>query len=201
MTNSKKITPNITINKVYTRKGDNGETRLIGGQKKSKSDIRLYAYGDVDELNSVVGGCIVSIKKINIQNAALEKLIDIQIRIQHELFNLGTVLAILPSDIKPGLPNIGKKEIDRLESEIDEFNIKLDTLKSFVLPGGSESAVWFHLARTVCRRAERHCVELSDNEELNPNCIAYLNRLSDAFFVWSRWVNTLSGNNEILWQP
>jgi|SaaInlLV_10m_DNA_3_1039740.scaffolds.fasta_scaffold00079_17 cob(I)alamin adenosyltransferase len=201
MTKTKKTTPNITINKVYTRQGDSGETRLIGGQKKSKSNLRIHAYGVVDELNSVVGGCIVSLKKTNTQDPALNKLIEIQFRIQHELFNLGTLLAILPGDIKPGMPDVGNDEIERLELEIDKYNKTLNTLKSFVLPGGSESAVWFHLARTVCRRAERIVVELSNNEELNPNSIAYLNRLSDAFFVWSRWVNMISGYDEKLWQP
>ncbi len=198
---NKETQPRITINKVYTRTGDKGTTRLVGGQLREKSDIRVKCYGEVDELNSVIGGCIEMLKKDQFTEPRWKDLSTILIRIQHELFNLGTTIATLPENIVPEMPQVRVEDITKLENEIDEFNYDLPTLHSFVLPGGSEVNVWFHLARTVCRRVERSCVELMQTEQLDMIVIQYLNRLSDALFVWSRWVNKAQNCKEQLWEP
>ncbi len=196
-----KDSPRITINKVYTRTGDWGKTRLVGGQLRDKSDIRIRSYGAVDELSAVVGLCRESIAVADIDSPKLTNLNDILKRIQQELFNLGTMIATLPEDFHKKMPRIETIHIRRLETELDDYNDDLPPLKSFVLPGGSEAGARFHLARTVCRRAERECVELSAAETLDNSVIQYLNRLSDAFFVWSRWVTRHTGGEEILWTP
>ena len=195
----KEKTRRITINKVYTRTGDGGETRLVGGQIRNKSDIRVDAYGTVDELNSVIGGCIDVLERSPIEGKP--DLITTLIDVQNRLFDLGTITATLPENIQPGMPRVTTDNIHDLESSIDHYNRDLPVLHSFVLPGGSEASVWFHLARTVCRRTERICVRLSGSESLDPLVIQYLNRLSDALFVWSRWVNTQLGVNERMWEP
>ncbi|MFQ6609473.1 MAG: cob(I)yrinic acid a,c-diamide adenosyltransferase [Fidelibacterota bacterium] len=191
----------ITINKVYTRTGDQGTTRLVGGQVRKKSNTRIQAYGTVDELNSVIGGCVEMLRKEQKAELRWKELTDILIRIQHELFNLGTMIATLPEDITPKIPQVSEQDIRKLENAIDDFNRDLPTLHSFVLPGGSEANVWFHLARTVCRRAERICVELMQTEQVDIIVIQYLNRLSDALFVWSRFVTTAQNCKERLWKP
>ena len=193
--------PDITINKVYTRAGDSGDTRLVGGQKLSKDHIRIEAYGEVDELNAIIGGCKYEVdSKIGKYNQ-LQGISDILYRVQHELFNVGTTLATLPEDLNDKLPCIVSSDIERLENEMDEFNKDLPTLHSFVLPGGSSINIWLHKARTICRKAERRCVKLSKTSNLESNIIRYLNRLSDALFVWSRWVNHIQGYDENVWDP
>ena len=202
MTDKKKFKePNITINKVYTRTGDLGETALVGGQRLYKDDIRIEAYGEVDELNAVIGGCKHEIDLKLDSYRDLKKISDILYRIQHELFNLGTTLATLPEDLNEELPCITNIDIRRLEDEIDYFNTILPTLHSFVLPGGSSLNIWLHKARTICRKAERRCVKLSKTSNLESNVIRYLNRLSDALFVWSRWVNCIQDFEENVWNP
>ena len=202
MTDNKKFNkPNITINKVYTKTGDSGDTGLIGGQRLSKDDVRIEAYGDVDELNSIIGGCKYEIDSKIDKCKELKSVSDILYRIQHELFNLGTTLATLPEDLNEKMPCIRNVDIKRLEDEMDYFNNKLPTLHSFVLPGGSSINIWLHKARTVCRKAERRCVKLSKTADLEANVIRYLNRLSDALFVWSRWANCAQGFEENIWNP
>ena len=193
--------PNITINKVYTRTGDLGETSLVGGQRLLKDDIRIEAYGEVDELNSIIGGCKYEVDLLLPKYSDLKMLSDILHRIQHELFNLGTTLATLPEDLNEKLPCVNNEDVKKLEAEIDNFNNDLPTLHSFVLPGGSNINIWLHKARTICRKAERRCVSLSREIDLDENVICYLNRLSDALFVFSRWVNTIQGYKENTWDP
>ena len=201
MKNNKQKSVKISINKVYTRTGDKGVTGLIGGKRISKSDPRIHAYGTIDELNSVVGSCVIQLKRAGLSVDEIDELTGILFQIQQDLFNLGTMLAIHPDDNRAGLPGIGYQHTDVLENHIDNYNRDLPNLNSFVLPGGSEASVWFHLARTVCRRAERYCISLSESALVEENILKYLNRLSDAFFVWGRWINHKTGENEILWKP
>jgi cob(I)alamin adenosyltransferase len=123
------------------------------------------------------------------------------LRVQHELFNLGSILATLPADVHPKQPRVGDADVEALEKDMDARNEDLEPLRSFVLPGGHRVNVELHLARTVCRRAERRCVALAAREEVPPECIRYLNRLSDALFVWSRWASSKLHAPETLWEP
>ncbi len=191
--------PELAINRVYTRKGDTGTTRLVGGQKVSKADLRIETYGTVDELNANVGAAMVA--AIGEQFEARHGLIETFERVQHELFNLGSVLACLPEDVMPQMPRVGPADIEALEASIDEYNESLPPLRSFVLPGGSLLAVELHRCRTVCRRAERLVIALAAESEVDADAIAYLNRLSDAFFVWGRAALVLAGKEEVLWEP
>ena len=191
--------PNIRINKIYTRSGDNGQTRLIGGKKCFKDDAKVEAYGTVDELNAEIGLCREHIKEIG--NKKFSPLIQVLQSIQNELFNLGTQFATSESDHSGDLPKLSKNAIVKLESAIDTANESLSELSSFVLPGGSVINAQFHIARNVCRRAERRAVTLSKIEELDPVNLQYLNRLSDALFAWSRWISSVLGNEEHLWIP
>lgn len=193
--------PEIAINRVYTRKGDEGQTRLVGGHRIGKDASRIRAYGTVDELNAVIGMARQTISENHPGNEHLEDLSDTLLRVQHELFNLGSVLACLPEDVGEEMPRVTEKDVEALEHSIDECNEDLDELRSFVLPGGSRLNVELHLARTVCRRAERLTVAASRQEPIVGEAIAYLNRLSDALFVWSRWAAKAAGAEEVLWQP
>lgn len=189
--------PRIALSRIYTRTGDRGSTALVGGQRVSKSSGRIEAYGTVDELNSFFGSAILSAA----EHSATEDLAAILTRIQHELFNLGSILATLPADVHPQQPRITTVEVERLEQEIDRFNADLPKLRSFVLPGGTRLSVELHICRTVCRRAERLLVTLSQEEDVPAEAVQYLNRLSDALFVWSRWANRALQVREALWQP
>ncbi|MBL8231164.1 MAG: cob(I)yrinic acid a,c-diamide adenosyltransferase [Bryobacterales bacterium] len=193
--------PKLALNRIYTRRGDAGETSLVGGQRVPKDSLRIECYGTVDELNSLTGMACVSLEKLHPAVPETKKLLDILRRVQHELFNLGSILATLPEDVHPKQPRVTAVEIEQLEHEIDEMNEALAPLRSFVLPGGSRINAELHLCRTVCRRAERIAVQLSRTEEVPAEAIGYLNRLSDAFFVWSRWVNHKLGSPEVLWEP
>lgn len=193
--------PKISINKIYTRTGDEGKTRLVGGQAISKSELRIWSYGEIDELNAVIGGCREQVKKIQPQSANVKLLLNNLTLVQHQLFNLGTVLATLPIDLTDKMPKITQSDIKWLENNIDTFNKDLNDLQSFVLPGGSEAGTWLHLARTVCRRAERSITALSEKEDIDMFIIQYINRLSDACFVWSRWVLKSEHKQENLWDP
>jgi cob(I)alamin adenosyltransferase len=188
--------PKIALTRIYTRTGDEGETGLVGGQRVPKDTQRIEVYGTVDELNACVGLVRISAKENNLVD--FELLLE---RIQHELFNLGSVLATLPADLHPNQPRITQETIAQLERDIDAHNAPLPTLRSFVLPGGTRIAAELHLARTVCRRAERTLVTLSHLEEIPQEALLYLNRLSDALFVFSRWVNHQLGAQEALWRP
>ena len=189
---------NIIINKVYTKTGDRGKTSLVGGQKVSKSDLRIHAYGEVDELNSIVGIVIEELKLINYD---FKHLMNVLTRVQNDLFNLGTILATKPDDLLPSMPQISSDDIKVLENEIDKLNDSLPALNSFVLPGGSRINAYLHLARTVCRRCERISCGLNEIEKLDMLVISYLNRLSDAFFVWGRWVSLVLNDEENVWRP
>lgn len=189
--------PRLVLNRIYTRSGDAGQTSLVGGQRVPKDALRIETYGTVDELNSFIGMARVSAK----ESDALHRLAVILLRVQHELFNLGSILATLPADVHPQQPRITPRDIEQLELEIDQMNGELPNLRSFVLPGGSRLNAELHAARTICRRAERLAIALAREEEISTEAIAYLNRLSDALFVWSRWANLQLGAVEVLWQP
>ena len=189
--------PHIALNRIYTRRGDTGETSLVGGQRVAKDALRIECYGTVDELNSWIGLARVS----TLDRTELDSLGAILLRVQHELFNLGSILATLPADVHPKQPRVTAAEILRLETEIDEMNAGLPALRSFVLPGGSRLNAELHGARTVCRRAERLAVALSRQEPGPDDGVQYLNRLSDALFVWSRWAVYRLGLEEVLWEP
>jgi cob(I)alamin adenosyltransferase len=166
------------ITKVYTRTGDQGQTSLVGGERVSKASPRVDAYGEVDELNSLIGLARARLHEIDIDEA-----LGI---VQNDLFTLGADLAS-PETVQ--VPRIDESFITRLEELADRFLAELEPLKEFILPGGSESGAALHLCRTVARRAERRVVDLSETERLNPAVIAYLNRLSDLLFILARAVN------------
>jgi cob(I)alamin adenosyltransferase len=187
--------PRIALNRIYTKTGDQGQTHLAGGQRVSKDSPRLECYGTVDELNAFVGMAAVS------ANESVPALVPILRRVQHELFNLGSILATKPEDVHPKQARVTEAEVRQLEIEIDSMNQELAPLRSFVLPGGTRLNTELHACRTICRRAERLAVSLSREEPIPPQTIQYLNRLSDAFFVWSRWVNHVLAVPEILWEP
>ncbi len=187
----------IHIDKVYTKSGDLGLTSLVGGQRLPKSHPRIEAYGTVDELNCFVGRSLETSKK-DLQSVQLE---DILGRIQYELFNMGSMLATLPEDLHSQQRGIELVHISRLEKDIDFFNQGLSPLKSFVLPGGSVLAADLHVCRTVARRAERLIQPLVEQGEIPKLIMIYLNRLSDAFFVFSRWVLKEAQQGERFWDP
>lgn len=186
--------PRLAINRVYTRGGDTGQTSLVGGQRLPKNDSRIEAYGTIDELNSFIGLARDSANQIG-----LTELSGILLRVQHELFNAGSILATLPEDVHPKQARITGAEAEQLEREIDAMNQPLAPLRSFVLPGGCRINAELHVCRTVCRRAERICVALGDKAD--PEIVKYLNRLSDALFVWSRWASQKLEIEETLWEP
>ena len=184
------------IDRVYTKAGDKGENSLIGGDRVSKTDPRIECYGTIDELNAVIGLAIEAL----VTSAAGEHLTPILRRVQNELFNLGCELATPDADRRAKLPRIEDRHIDGLERDIDAVNDDLPVLKSFVLPGGGWPSAYLHLARTVCRRAERLVVGLAAAEDIGGDLpVAYLNRLSDALFVWGRWCALKDGKPEPLW--
>ena len=189
--------PRVAINRVYTRLGDAGETSLAGGQRVPKDSRRIEAYGTVDELNAFVGLA----RETASGDATVAELSAIMLRVQHELFNLGSILATLPEDVHPRQARVTEAEVSQLESEMDRANAGLPVLRSFVLPGGSRLNAELHICRTVCRRAERIVSALAREEPVPPEAVKYLNRLGDAFFVWSRWASYLSGAPETLWEP
>ena len=193
--------PRLAINRVYTRVGDAGETALAGGQRVPKHDLRIEAYGTIDELNSFIGLARESALELRGQASALGELADILRRVQHELFNAGSTLATLPEDLHPKQARVTAVEATQLEHEIDRMNEHLTPLRSFVLPGGSRLNAELHICRTVCRRAERICVALAARETVDGDIVRYLNRLSDALFVWSRWSSRQLGVAENLWEP
>ena len=187
----------VKLNKIYTRTGDDGTTGLVAGDRRPKYDLRIEAYGTVDETNAIIG-------MARLHTASMPELDAMLMRIQNDCFDLGADLAT---------PDTGKKldyeplrivdaQVDRVEAEIDTLNADLEPLRSFVLPGGTVASAHLHLARTVTRRAERLIVELADQEgeAVNPVAIRYANRLSDFLFVAARWVND-HGRTDVLWVP
>ena len=181
----------VRLTKIYTRGGDAGETSLGDGSRVSKLDGRIAAYGAVDELNAAVGMVVAGECPPSIR--------DVLLRVQNELFDLGADLSV-PLEHE-GRLRTTQEQVERLESDCDEFNTGLPDLKSFVLPGGSEPAARLHVARTICRRAERKALEAAGAHTINPLTLVYLNRLSDLLFILSRAANAASGNEEPLWKP
>ncbi len=188
----------VVLNRIYTRTGDAGETALGSGERVSKANIRIAAYGTVDETNATVG-------LVRLHMTGLDKLDAMLARIQNELFDLGADLCVPDRGTKLEWEplRILPKQYERLETEIDELNAELSPLRSFVLPAGHAAAAHLHLSRTVCRRAERLIVELKsiEGEHVSEGAIAYINRLSDFFFVASRWVNFKAADGDVLWVP
>ena len=190
----------VKLNKIYTRTGDAGQTGLVDGSRLSKDDVRLRAYGDVDELNAVIG-----LVRLYLGGTPDFSALDIMLgRIQNDLFDLGADLATpLPeagaADSEYALRMIAA-QTTRLETELDSLNADLQPLTSFVLPGGGYAAAYLHQARTVARRAERVCVALMQDIAINPEALRYLNRLSDFLFTAARWCND-KGQSDILWVP
>jgi cob(I)alamin adenosyltransferase len=182
------------INRVYTGVGDRGTTRLAGGQEIDKCNVRIAAYGDVDEVNASAGVLAET-------EGLLPDLLAALRRIQNELFDLGGELATLPVDRHPKQILISSEDSDRLEREMDAANESLPVLRSFILPGGGLASARFHVARTVCRRAERSIVALHRTEAQRAEVLRYVNRLSDWFFVMGRRSALSSGEGEVLWRP
>lgn len=190
----------VTINRIYTRTGDKGTTALVTGERRLKSDLRIEAYGTVDEVNAILG-------LTRLHSSSFSKLDQELERIQNDLFDLGADLATPEKTLKKkskesrGALRITAKQVKRLEQEIDSWNALLEPLRSFILPGGTALAANLHHARTVTRRTERLVVTLLQREEdISPVCLEYLNRLSDYFFVTARVAND-NGKQDILWRP
>ncbi len=193
--------PRLAINRVYTRRGDHGETSLAGGQRTPKDSLRIQAYGTIDEFNAFLGAARATASDLAAKHTELTALVSILLRVQHELFNVGSILATLPEDVHPRQARVTDADVASLESEMDQMNTGLPTLRSFLLPGSSRLDAELHICRTVCRRAERHVIALSRVETVPAEVLRYLNRLSDALFVWSRWVSHVTRTPETLWDP
>ena len=187
----------VVLNKIYTRTGDDGTTALGSGERRKKYDLRIAAYGTLDEVNAALG-----IARLHTgADAGLDAALA---RIQNDLFDLGADLCTPGKGRGPGGARltVTDKQVTWLESEIDRLNAELQPLRSFVLPGGSAAAAYLHLARTMCRRAERLIAELKDkaDESVTPEVLKYVNRLSDFLFVAARYAND-KGAGDVLWQP
>jgi cob(I)alamin adenosyltransferase len=190
----------IRITRVYTRTGDAGETGLVGGKRVAKDSQRIEAYGTIDELNSIVGlARAFNEEKLDEHDA--HRFLDVVLRrIQEELFDLGSELATPAEFYQPGMYRLSGRQVKKIEQLIDECQKSLEPLKSFVLPGGGKIGAYLHQCRTVCRRAEREILRLSRMEEMSEWPLKYVNRLSDLFFVLSRWISKQTGAKEYLWQ-
>ncbi len=178
--------------KIYTKKGDKGETSLLGGTRVSKASAQIEAYGTVDELNSCIG--------LIRDKAGNERIDTVLVQVQHQLFSIGSILAS-NGDSKLLLPELKENDIKFLESEMDRMDGELPELRNFILPGGNPAASFCHLSRCVCRRAERRVVSLGDIMEMDEIIIQYLNRLSDYLFVLARFLTKEQGGEETLWKP
>jgi cob(I)alamin adenosyltransferase len=178
--------------KIYTRTGDDGETSLFAGGRTSKDSPRLHAYGTADELNSVLG--------LAVAQGLSPKVAEWLKTIQNELFVVGADLATPQDAEAKWLTRITEEPVTRLEREIDEMDERLPELKNFILPGGTTGAATLHIARTVCRRAERWIVAVTEQDPINPNALHYINRLSDWLFTAARYENLIAGRDESTWQ-
>jgi cob(I)alamin adenosyltransferase len=181
----------VRLTKIYTRGGDAGETSLGDGSRVPKLDARIAAYGAVDELNAALGVVLAGDCEEETRVALA--------RVQNELFDLGADLSV-PFELERRLRTT-QEQVDALEADCDRFNAGLPELKSFVLPGGTEAAAQLHVARTVCRRAEREGLAAAEEHALNPLALVYLNRLSDLLFILARVANAAAGRDEPLWKP
>lgn len=182
----------VRLTKIYTRTGDEGHTSLGDGTRVPKTDARIEAYGTVDELNSAIG--------LVLSAGAPDNVCTWLERIQNELFDLGADLSV-PERTEGEHLRVTQEQVDALEAVCDTVNDDLEPLKSFVLPGGTEQAARLHVARTVCRRAERRAAELAASEPVNAVALAYLNRLSDLLFILARAANLSAGDAEPVWKP
>jgi len=186
----------VTLNRIYTKTGDDGTTGLVGGMRIKKNAVRVAAYGDIDELNSYLGLCVTL--SADLSFASLSHKLAI---IQNELFDIGSELACPTDSANQSIPSTTSEQVDRLVSWIDDLNADLPTLKSFVLPGGTLLNAQLHIGRAVCRRCERSVLDLHESEPVNEHTRHYLNRLSDLLFVMSRAAAALAGSKEFLWVP
>jgi cob(I)alamin adenosyltransferase len=180
------------LTNIVTRTGDDGTTGLVGGGRVSKDSPRVWAYGTVDELNSAIG----VVRSLN-TDPDLDARLHL---IQNDLFNLGGELATPPDKFQKGMPRIDREQVIGLEKQIEELTKQLGPLQEFILPGGSPAGAQLHVARTICRRAERFCVRLGTAEKIGEFVTPYLNRLSDLLFTLARWANRKAGAKEIYWQ-
>ena len=184
------------ITRVYTRTGDKGKTRLAGGQQVWKDSLRVEAYGEVDELNAVIG-IVRALNRESKTGAALEE----QLRwIQNKLFDVGSILATVPGQTFQNMPKLTQNDVTQLEKWMDACQKELPPLKEFILPGGGRVSSVLHQARTVCRRAERVCVRLAREDKTDPLIVPFLNRLGDALFVLARWAAKSQGEPELMWE-
>lgn len=188
------------ITKVYTRTGDTGKTRLAGGQQLWKDNLRVEAYGTVDELNASVGVVRVMNAELAGHHKEAERLEEELRWVQNKLFDVGSILATSPGQTFKNMPQVTGKDVTRLEKLIDRCQEDLEPLKEFILPGGGKVSGFLHQARTVCRRAERLCVRLSREEPVDPAIVKFVNRLSDTLFVLARWVAKTQDEPEFLWE-
>jgi cob(I)alamin adenosyltransferase len=191
----------IRITRVYTRRGDHGDTDLVGGTRVPKDGPRIDAYGTVDELNAALGVVRAANEETLGRDGGASLELDALLRrLQNELFDLGSELATPPQSFQPGMFRVSAAEVKALETAMDRCQKDLAPLHSFVLPGGGKLSALLHVARTVCRRAERDVLRLMRVEEVGEWPLAYLNRLSDLLFVLSRWVGHQRGETEYLWE-
>jgi cob(I)alamin adenosyltransferase len=198
------------LTRIYTRTGDDGTTGLVGGQRVKKNALRIETYGTIDELSSIIGLARTALAEVQrtrpVQDAARANAVALRLDAwlawtQDVLFNVGSDLATLPQDRWPGMPLVVETDALALERAIDEAQTELAPLANFIHPGGAYAGAFLHQARTVCRRAERLLTTLNDNDPISPDVTRYVNRLSDALFVWSRWINAALDAGELLWNP
>jgi len=193
------------LTRIYTRTGDDGTTGLVGGQRVKKNALRIETYGTVDELSSIIGLARTALAEAaRTGGRSGERAITLDAWLawtQDALFNLGSDLATLPADRWPGMPLITPADSEALERAIDTAQGDLEPLANFIHPGGSYAGAFLHQARTIARRVERLLVTLQGNEPISGDAMRYVNRLSDALFVWSRWINTALGQPEHFWNP
>ncbi|MDQ6932718.1 MAG: cob(I)yrinic acid a,c-diamide adenosyltransferase [Candidatus Eremiobacteraeota bacterium] len=187
------------LTRIYTRTGDDGTTGLVGGQRVKKNALRIDAYGTIDELSSAIGLARTAIREVTAGHPQAKRLDEWLAWTQDSLFNLGSQLATPANDRWDSMPLVTENDATALERGIDEAQKDLEPLANFIHPGGSYAGGFLHLARTIARRAERLLVSLGEQDEMPPQVLRYVNRLSDALFVWSRWINHVLDRPEYLW--
>jgi cob(I)alamin adenosyltransferase len=187
--------------RIYTRTGDTGQTGLVGGQRVDKDSLRIWCFGDVDECSCAIGAARSALRGDGALDQRAATLDAWLAWTQDILFNLGSDLATPPDKRNDAMPRVVDSDIAALERAIDTASAALPALDSFIHPGGSQAGAWLHLARAVCRRAERHIVLLARSEAVEPVVLQYVNRLSDALFEWARWINHARDAAEARWNP